>query len=70
MARWTRKAANGARGRNRTGTELPPRDFLTTTTFAADVIHRLWSGLSLHLMKVRGSRQVSTLSTRLTKRDA
>ena len=39
---------SGARGRTRTGTELPPRDFLTATAFAA-VPRRthLWSGLSL-----------------------
>ncbi len=58
---------DGARGRNRTGMVLPPRDFLTRYNFrcCTQRVH-LWSGLSLcHITNKRDtgrSRQVSTLS--------
>src|SRR6185437_4947955 len=69
----------GARGRTRTGMGLPPRDFLTTTAFAAAqsggrrrrASTHLWSGLYLHPAArprepcgLGGGRQVSTLSAK------
>src|SRR6185312_16586556 len=69
----------GARGRTRTGMGLPPRDFRTTTAFAAARPatdddrgpSHLWSGLYLHPAErprgsrgLGGGRQVSTLSAK------
>ena len=39
---------NGAQGRNRTGTPVKARDFLTNYSFSCCHIRHLWSGLSLH----------------------
>jgi len=55
----------GARGRTRTGTVLPPRDFRTRYGFRRRAGWRLW-GLDFTFAVARGalgrSRQVSTLS--------
>ncbi|MNV17684.1 hypothetical protein D3C71_1084800 [compost metagenome] len=57
-------AAGGARDRNRTGTALRPRDFLTTSAFAASAERRSWSGARLHhsLAALGARRLLSTPS--------
>jgi len=49
---------NGAQGRNRTGTVLPPRDFLTNYSFCCCFKKHLWSGLSLHRICIHKRRWV------------
>ena len=57
---------NGARGRNRTGTVFPPRDFLTRYSFHCCDVHHICGLDFLFAMSVPSdlgrSRQVSTLS--------
>jgi len=55
---------SGARDRNRTGTTLRPRDFLTTSAFAASAGRCSWSGARLHhsLVSLGARRLLSTPS--------
>ncbi len=52
------KWSNGAQGRNRTGTVLPPRDFLTNYSFCCCHRRHLWPGLSLHHVCIHKFRRV------------
>jgi hypothetical protein len=52
---------NGARGRTRTGTVLPPRDFLTTTTFVAATRKRERLGSGPYLCLLLDSSQAGAV---------